>query len=290
MSINGLSDKTYIIYTRQLAHIALHFDRLPIFLNKSEVEEYLYLVKQKYAGSSETFFKHTIFSLRYLFRMEGLDEMRIQLPSIKKNKRLPVVLSKMEVTEMLNKPRLLKHRVLIALLYGCGLRCFEVRNVQLSDLDFERSVLHVREGKGKKDRYVPLGDFLVSILKNYIEICRPEIWLFNGKSLSNLGKAFDKKFSQRGIQWAVNAAAKLAGINKNINVHTLRHTFATHLLENGVDIISIKELLGHSNIQTTLIYLHIANYEKKLNYSLLDNMEGLNINKGLQFKLDLKFI
>jgi len=287
MSISGKADSTFINYIRHLAQIALHYERLPTLLSIVEIEDYLYHVQQKFLSPSETYFKHTIFSLRFLFRMEGLSGVgNIKLPVIKYQKKLPVVLSKNEMTELLNSPRLLKHRVLIALLYGCGLRCSEARGVKLNDLDFDRLVLHVRQGKGKKDRYVPLGEYLVTILKIYIETYNPKIWLFNGKSLSKSGKKFDKKFSQRGVQWAVTAAAKTAGINKDINVHTLRHTFATHLLEDGLDLLSIKELLGHATIETTLRYLHIAQYSKKGKFSPIDNLEGLKINRTIQFKLD----
>lgn len=272
ISITGRAYSTFINYSRHLAQIAIHYNRLPTLLSINEIEDYLYYIQQKYLSPSDTYFKHTVFSLRFVFRMEGLQEQRIQLPKIKRVKKLPVVLSKHEMVALLNKPKLLKHRVLIALLYGCGLRCFEARNVKLNDLDFDRAMLHVRQGKGKKDRYVPLGKFLVETLRIYIETYNPKTWLFNGQSLSSSGRVFDKKFSQRGVQWAVNAAAKTAGITKDINVHTLRHTFATHLLEAGLDILSIKELLGHSRIETTLVYLHIAQFDKKSTFSPIDHL------------------
>lgn len=286
ISITGRAISTFKNYSTHLAQIALHYNRLPTLLSIDEIEDYLYYIQQKFNSPSDTYFKHTVFSLRFIFKMEGLQEQMIKLPVIKRVKKLPVVLSKFEMVSLLNKPKLLKHRVLIALLYGCGLRCFEARNVKLNDLDFDRSMLHVRQGKGKKDRYVPLGKYLVTTLQFYIETYNPKVWLFNGQSLSSAGRAFDKKFSQRGIQWAVTAAAKTAGINKDINVHTLRHTYATHLLEDGLDILSIKELLGHSRIETTLMYLHIAQYSKKAKSSPIDNLEGVEISRNFQFKLN----
>ncbi len=286
ISITGKATSTFINYSRHLAQISLHYERLPTLLSIAEIEDYLYHIQQKFLSPSDTYFKHTIFSLRFVFRMEGLPERGIKLPVIKYRKQLPVVLSKNEMVGMLNKPKLLKHRVLIALLYGCGLRCFEARNVKLNDLDFDRSMLHVRQGKGKKDRYVPLGSYLISTLKLYIETYNPQVWLFNGKSLSSSGREFDKRFSQRGVQWAVTRAAKIAGITKNINVHTLRHTFATHLLEDGMDILSIKEMLGHARIENTLIYLHIAHYTKKTKFSPIDNLEGVEISRAVQCRLD----
>lgn len=174
---------------------------------------------------------------------------------------------------MLNAPDLLKHKILIGLLYGCGLRCFESRNVRLADLDFDRKMLHVQQGKGKKDRYVPMSDHLIRGLKSYIGAERPDEWLFNGQPQENRkGGDFDSRYSQKGVQWAVKQAAKKAGVIKNVNVHTLRHTYATHLLEDGMDIMTLKDLLGHECIDTTLLYLHIAQSGRRKPFSPLDTL------------------
>lgn len=208
--------------------------------------------------------------MRYAYRMAGLKDKRIELPSIKRDKRLPVVLSREEVKRLLHAPKLLKHRVLLGLLYGCGLRCFEVRNIRLRDLDFDRKMLHVVQGKGKKDRYLPLSEMLIRGLQKYIACEQPDQWLFNGKTEGGLD--FDSRYSQRGVQWAVRQAAKDAGIIKEMTVHTLRHTYATHLLEEGLDIISIKDLLGHECIDTTMIYLHVAQTGRVKPFSPLDRL------------------
>jgi len=284
--LNGGAMSTFINYSRQLGAISLYYNRLPILLTNNEIDDYLFYLKQKSDLPSETTFKHAVFSLRYVFRMYGLEYNSIQLPVIKRVRQLPVVLSKVEIADMINKPRQLKHRVLIALLYGCGLRCSEVRNIKLTDLDFHRSMLHVRQGKGRKDRYVPLGNSLTIALKNFIDVYRPANWLFPIIKRKGVTEDFDRKFSQRGVQWAIHEAAKLCGIKKNINVHSLRHTFATHLLEDGVDIISIKELLGHVRLETTMIYLHVAQFDKKHKSSPIDNLKGVRINHGIQCKID----
>ncbi len=214
--------------------------------------------------------------MRYAFRISGLKEARVALPSIKREKKLPVVLSREEVKRLMKAPSLLKHRVLIGLLYGCGLRCFEVRNIKLADLDFDRKMLHVRKGKGKKDRYVPLCDLLIKGLKAYLEAESPDHWLFCGKQPveGRTGGAFDSRYSQKGVQWAVNEARKAAGIIKPMTVHTLRHTYATHLLEEGLDIMSIKDLLGHECIDTTLVYLHVAQNGRVKPFSPLERLYG----------------
>ena len=140
------------------------------------------------------------------------------------------------------------------------------------NIDYDRKSLHVVQGKGRKDRYVPLSDHLIRGLKKYILAEQPQEWLFNGKPDGRAGGDFDGRYSQRGVQWAVKQAKKAAGIIKDINVHTLRHTFATHLLEDGLDIMSIKDLLGHECIDTTLVYLHIAQSGRIKPFSPLDTL------------------
>jgi site-specific recombinase XerD len=254
--------------------MALHFGQLPTELDEDQINDYLHLMQQEHKPPSESYFKFTVYGLRYAFRISGLKEARVALPSIKREKKLPVVLSRDEVKRLMKTPTLLKHRVLIGLLYGCGLRCFEVRNLKLPDLDFDRKMLHVRKGKGKKDRYVPLCDLLIKGLKAYIDAECPSDWLFNGKQPveGRTGGAFDSRYSQKGVQWAVNEARKAAGIIKPMTVHTLRHTYATHLLEEGLDIMSIKDLLGHECIDTTLVYLHVAQNGRVKPFSPLERL------------------
>lgn len=266
----GRSQKTFESYIRHLAAIALHFGRSPLKLEAEEVRDYLYELQNRSQTPSQTYFKHTVFSLRFLLKSEGLPYSHLLLPEIKKEKNLPVVLSKEEVWRMLCSCKLLKHKILLGMLYGCGLRCFEVRNIRLRDLDFDRKVLHVVQGKGKKDRYLPLSEHLIRGLKSYIAGKKPSDWLFNGQP-SGRGD-FDGRYSQRGVQWAVKQAVQLAGINKDAHVHTLRHSYATHLLEDGLDIITIKDLMGHSRIQTTMIYLHVARSNPGRAFSPLDTL------------------
>jgi len=271
LSISGRTQSTFLNYSRLLAAMALHFKCLPTALSESQINDYLYFLQQQHNTPSETYFKHTIYGLRALFKVENISADHIKLPKIKRSKKLPVVLSKSEMKRLLLAPNLLKHRILIGLLYGCGLRCFEARNVQLSDLDFERAALHVRQGKGGKDRYVPLSQHLIRGLKHYIQTEKPKQWLFNGQPQERAGTSvrggdFDGRYSQRGVQWAITQAVKKAGtsvrgISKDVSVHTLRHTYATHLLEDGLDILTIKDLLGHHSIDTTMIYLYVPKVE-----------------------------
>lgn len=269
MHTSGRSESTLNNYSRYLSQIALHFNCLPTELQEDQIEDYLHFLLKK-GTPSESYFKHTIYGLRFLFRLEGLNDKRIALPSIQREKKLPVVLSRQEVKTLLKTAVLLKHRLIIGLLYGCGLRCGEVRNILLKDIDLDRRTLLVRQGKGNKDRYVPLGELLFRGITSYIEAENPQTYLFTGSQ--HEGDAEENCASQRGIQWAVKTLAKKAGILKDVNVHTLRHSYATHLLEDGLNIISVKELLGHAHIETTMIYLHVAQCTHTKLFSPLDTL------------------
>lgn len=241
-------------------------------MDPEQVQDYLYYLQKKSKTPSQTYFKHTVYGLRFLLKSEGLPYDFLRLPSIKHEKKLPVVLSKQEVWAMLQSAQLLKHKILIGLLYGCGLRCMEVRSVRLQDLDFDRKQLKVVQGKGRKDRYVPLSEHLIRGLIKYITAEKPQNYLFNGQPNGRAGGDFDSRYSQRGVQWAVKQVAKAAGIKKEVHTHTMRHSFATHLLEDGMDIITLKGLLGHENIETTLEYLQIAQLQSQRIFSPLDTL------------------
>ena len=278
MKTSGRSESTLNNYARHLAQMALHFNTLPTELDEDQIEDYLYLLQHQHNTPSESYFKHTVYGLRFVFRLEGLDDKRIALPAIERADKLPVLLSRQEVKQLLHTPTLLKHRILIALLYDCGLRCMEVRSLQLKDIDLNRRMLHIRQSKGKKDRYVPIGNVLAAGIQKYIEAERPVKWLFNGKGDPGIegrkGGDFDSRYSQRGVQWAVIQAVKQAHIKKVVSVHTLRHTYATHLLEAGTDIMTIQKLLGHESIDTTMIYLHVAQPADRPPLSVLDQLYG----------------
>ena len=224
ISVLGRSEVTFKSYSRNIAAMALHFGKIPTELDVEQVHEYLFMLQKCSKTPSQTYFKHTVYGLRFMLKSEGLPFEFLHLPSIKHEKKLPTVLSKEEVWRLLNSCQLLKHKILIGLLYGCGLRCMEARSVRLQDLDFDRLQLKVVQGKGKKDRYVPLSKHLIRGLKTYIEVEKPKTYLFNGQPLERSGGDFDSRYSQRGVQWAVKQACKSAKISKDVSVHTLRHT------------------------------------------------------------------
>ncbi len=261
--ITGKSKSTLTNYSRQLAHLALHYNQFPLELDGEQVMDYLHLVKSR-GTTSATFFKFTVYGLRYACRMRGLEYKQFSLPAIDKDVKLPAVLNGKEVKALLKACKLLKHRLIIGLCYGCGLRCSEVRNLRIADTDIERSMVHVKQGKGSKDRCIPLGKMLSRGIAQYVSAEHPRNYLFEG----NDGEAL----SQRGTQWVVQQAVKRAGIRKEVHTHTLRHSYATHLLEQGVNILTIKELLGHAHIETTMVYLHIAKPSPQTVFSPLDTL------------------
>jgi site-specific recombinase XerD len=258
------SDSLIENYTRSVAHVALHFGMIPHQISVDEINSYLYRISV-HEQKSEGYFKQTVYGLRSWFRVFGQEEKALRMPPIKKKETLPVVLSKQECKELFIAPRILKHRFLLAFAYGAGLRMNELRMLKLSDIDTDRMQIHVRMGKGKKDRYVILPKLIAEKLPTYLKEVKPKIYAFEGQTPS-------EPMGERSIQYVVNEALAKTNIKKAVSMHTLRHSFATHLLEDGIDIYSIQKLLGHSNIQTTIVYLHIAQVKPRLAHSPLDSL------------------
>jgi len=185
MTIAGRSSSTITNYGRHIAAISLHFQCLPTELDQDQLEDYLYMLQSKEQRSpSESYFKFTVFGLRCLFKIEGLEHDHIVLPSISADSKLPSVLSQSEVKAMIASCTLLKHRLMIALMYGCGLRIGELVALEVKSIDLHRGMLHVVQGKGRKDRYVPLGAMLCRGIASHIEAESPKKWLFTGKDSS----------------------------------------------------------------------------------------------------------
>ncbi len=268
IELAGKSPSTLNNYARCLAHMALHFNCNVLDLDEEQVLDYLHLKKSQHKTPSESFFKHTVYGLRYAYKVFDMSDRRIVLPQIAASKALPVVMSQEEVKLLISTPKLLKHRLMIGLLYGCGMRCGELRSLKVADVDLERQMLHIKLAKGRKDRYVPLCPLLLRGLRTYLDIEHPRKWLFNGNNKE--GNAVG--LSPHGVQWVIREAKRKSGIQKKLTTHTLRHSYATHLLEMGMDIVSLKNLLGHSCIETTLIYLHVAQLGRLKPFSPLEKL------------------
>jgi len=250
MVIQHYSPRTVESY---LWHVKAFFSYLQKPLDQvteDDIRTYLFHVKTvKHYGRSNL---HQAFSaIKYLYR--NTLEMPLKLNALKGPKRgrpLPLVLSTDEIQTLFSSLHILKHRLLLMTIYSGGLRLNEATHLHVVDIDSKRMLIRVRHGKGDKDRYTLLSRLLLEELRLYWLRERPDVWLFPGRTK-------DKPITNSSVQKAFQRAREHAGIRKEVTVHTLRHSFATHLLEQGVNLFTIKELLGHTTIKTTLIYLHL---------------------------------
>ena len=263
--LKGQSKSTLKNYIQKIAGMSLHFNALPEHVSDDEINEYLTSLALDAKSPSRSSFKHTVYGLRYYFRMIGQTKRAIALPSLKHETKLPIILNQSELKQLFSAPTLLKHRIVLTLIYSAGLRSMEVVNLKLSDIDFERKTIHIRQSKYKKDRIVPLSDLMAIGLKKYIDVEKPYVWLFNGKEP-------DGRYSVKGLSWVMRESLKKTSITKSVSLHSLRHSYATHLLEQGVNIVTLKELLGHADISTTMIYLHVAQCDVQKAHSPLDRL------------------
>jgi site-specific recombinase XerD len=265
VTLRGQSKSTLLNYIRRIAFFVVHFQMLPEQVDPEEINEYLVALARDPESPSRSSFKHMVYGLRYYYRLLGLNKNAIALPSLKKDSKLPVILNPQELKELFAAPTLLKQRIVLTLIYSAGLRGQEVINLKISDIDFKRMTIHIRQSKYKKDRIVPLAESMAVGLKKYLAAENPHIWLFNGKES-------DGKYSVKGLSWVMRESLKKTSITKEVNLHSLRHSYATHLLEQGVNIVTLKVLLGHAEITTTMIYLHVAQCPLIKPHSPLDTL------------------
>jgi site-specific recombinase XerD len=204
-------------------------------------------IERKYAVSSQRQFISALKVFIVFYPHTKINELSLERP--KKSRKLPNVLSQEEVLEIIRCTQNLKHRAIIALLYSCGLRISELINLKLIDFHIERKQLVVKSGKGRKDRYVSLADSFLPLLSNYYYSYKPKVYFVEGQK--------GGKYSPEAVRQFLRKSCAKAGIKKPVSPHTLRHSYATHLLENGVDIRYIQSLLGHARPETTMIYTHV---------------------------------
>jgi len=264
MTIGGYSSSTLFNYSRAVAKVSLHFNKSLLDLDPDEVNQWLFLLAKEKTASS-TYFKHTVYGLRFFFGLYGMEDRVLRLPTVKNDRKLPIVFSRDELRLLFKTPQRLKQRFLFSLIYSAGLRVGEVCRLKISDIDKDRMQIRIAKSKGNHDRYVPLSCTLLIGLDKYLRSSLPVNYLFNGKNKGD-------SLGHSAVQQSFRLALKQSCILKEASVHTLRHTFATHLLEDGVDIVTIKELLGHVNIETTMMYLHVARLNKVNAHSPFDTL------------------
>ena len=250
MLVRNLSPRTIDSYTYHVDRFVRHFARPAEALGPEEIRQYpLHLIKDRKVGWSS--FNQAVCALRFLYRFTIAREWHVKMiPFGKRPKKLPVVLGQEQAVELIRCVANLKHRTVLLTLYAAGLRLSEALHLQVPDIDSKRMQLRIAHGKGSKERLVPLSPRLLDALRAYWKEVRPPTWLFPGKTSG-------VPLSSTTIQKTCKSAAREAGIRQRVSPHTLRHSFATGLLEAGVDLLTIGQLLGHKSFSSTLVYLHV---------------------------------
>jgi len=268
LKLRNLAPRTIEIYVNRVVAFARYFGKSPEHLGQSEVRSYLvHLVQEKHVSWS--YYNQTVGALRFLYEvtLERQNVMvRIRCP--KQPKRLPSVLSLDEMARFFAVVLNIKHRAILMTAYAAGLRVSEVVALRVDDIDSERMVLRVRQGKGRRDRNVMLSPRLLVLLREYWKVERPAEWLFPGGTAG-------RPMTTRTVQQICTRAARAAGLTKHVTTHSLRHSFASQLLEAGTDIRTIQMLLGHRNLKTTAIYTHVSPTTLKTTQSPLDRLAVL---------------
>jgi integrase/recombinase XerD len=266
MRMRNMSRHTQRAYLRTVAKFAQHFHKSPDLLDIEHVRAFLlYLIKERHVTPST--YNQARCALHFFFRVTlgrpwDLDRMVCQ----KLGKKLPVILSRDEIRQFLAAAENIKTKAMLMILYGAGLRVFELVALEVSDIDSKRMVIRVRNGKGRKDRYVMLSTTLLEVLRVYWRAYRPVSLLFSGKGNN-------KQLTYSTVYRACRGAARRAGLDKEVSPHTLRHCFATHLLEAGTDLRTIQVLLGHRSLRTTALYTYVSPERVAATKSPLDLLE-----------------
>ena len=265
LRLKNFSSKTIKVYVHAVAKFARHFGRSPDLLSRQDVRDYLvHLMERGVARSTGVVVRN---ALRHLYTDTlGRPDCLEKQPRPKREQRLPVVLSRDEVQRLFATVTNLKQKALFMVAYDAGLRLSEIINLRIEDIDSRRMVIRVRQGKGKKDRYARLTPGLLGLLREYWRAYRPESLLFPG---AQPNKPYDLATPGQLLK----KACRKAGITKRVSMHTLRHSFATHLLEAGTNLRVIQQLLGHERIQTTSLYTHISLEELREAPSTMDLLQ-----------------
>ncbi len=255
MELKNLAERTIETYLKCATNFVRHYGKSPEQMDSESIKDFLYhLLKEK--NSSQATINQHYSALKFLYETTlGRDWDTLKIPRSRREKKLPVVLSLDEVGEILKNVQKLKNRAVLTTIYSGGLRLGESTSLKVSDIDSQRMTIRVSQGKGNKDRYTLLGNRALDMLKVYWKRYRPKDLLFPSS-------APDKPMHPTTVQKAFQEAPAKTAIRKKASVHTLRHSFATHLLEDGTELPYIQRLLGHSDQRTTAIYLHVA--QKKL--------------------------
>lgn len=264
-----LETKRYSVHTARtykslFCEFIAHFsDKKLMEINEGDIKQYLHHVVKK--GKSSSYQNQTINAIKFYYeQVMDMPQRFYDIGRPQKEKRLPSVLSEVDISKLIHATSNLKHKAILVTIYSCGLRLSEVLNVKIADVMSDKNILMVRQGKGKKDRSTVLSDRTIALLRKYYLEYRPKEYLFEGQH--------GGRYSARSVQNILKAAMRQANLRKYASVHTLRHSFATHLLENETDLRCIQALLGHSSSKTTEIYTHVSTKHLRKVKSPLDNL------------------
>jgi integrase/recombinase XerD len=257
MQLRGKSKRTQESYVRVVRQLAEHYDKSPDQLNDEELRQYfLYLQNERKLSSSSC--RVALCGLKFLYEVTlGRRWPTLEVVQPAKEEKLPVILSREEVKCILACLQQSAYRACLGTIYSCGLRLLEGVHLQVQQIDSARMVLHLRQAKGRRDRYVPLPARTLALLRSYWRSHRNPVWLFPAVRSGGMATA-NRPRNERGVQKAFRKALEESGVNKAASVHTLRHSWATHLLEAGVNLRLIQEWLGHKSLTTTAIYTHLT--------------------------------
>lgn len=252
MQLKGYSENSIQSYVDCLIGISKFYTSSPDLLSDQQIRDYLqYCIVEKKLSTS--YINQCVSALKILFVQVLKKEWDpISIPRIKREKKLPVVLSKEEVKAVLNEVKNIKHRTILTLIYSAGLRVGEAIKIKVQDIDSSRMQIRIRQAKGAKDRYVVLSPVMLSLLRTYYSLYHPKDFLFPSQMAEQI--------SDRTVQSFFKDACVKSKLNKTVSVHVLRHSFATHLMEQGVSLPIIQQLLGHKSLRTTSVYLHVQQY------------------------------
>ena len=272
--LRGMSESTRKTYIRAVRKLEEYTRKNAEKSNEDDLRNYfLYLVNIKKFSTSA--FKVAFHGIRFYYTITLQRQWRIfELVKPRDERKLPVVLSTEEVRRMLSFVKVQRHYAFLSTTYSCGLRLQEALNLQVGDISSDRLVIHVRNGKGARDRYVPLPKATLKILRRYWCTHHNDFLIFPATGRGGVHKGPDSTthMSKPSVQRAVKLALEDAGIRKKAHIHTLRHSYATHLLENGVSLKLIQQYLGHANIQSTLIYVHLTSKSHDQAYKKIDSL------------------
>jgi len=265
MVVANRSDQTVNSYRRAVEFLMDYHNDVPMNIEIDQVIDFLHHLKDEKELNWRTL-KIYVAGLRWYYQEILLnEEIANQIPYPKEQKTLPKLLSREELALLFDSRMNDKHRVIFRLMYGAGLRRMELRNLKPDDIDTKdgKRRIRINSGKGNKDRYTVLPEKILPELRTYFTSCRPKGYLFNGRYKN-------QPLSNEGLRHALQAAVKRSGIKKAVNLHIFRHCFASHALEEGMDIKTLQYLMGHSSVQTTMIYLHISETPLNGGFSPLD--------------------